>query len=846
MKNKKRNLFIYMTIIVVAAFSYAIINYRSLFILDGDNFEQGYLFLLGGLSKLKDGSFSSYDWTSGFGNDFLCYSFYSSPLFFMFSLLPKFLIKYFFLYYQLLKIVLLFIANYYWFSKITNNFRSILIGSFVITFSGWTFRYLSLMNYIGACIFFPLILGATENYLQKKQKVLLTMLVFLLTIHNYYFMYMLVPFLCLYILFRYIWMNKLLELKPIVFIEIKYIGIIFLGLLLAAFSLLPNAYIVFSMPRFADNATSLLTHLNFNEVYRLFSSIYTPVMNIFSYNPFISSWDGINIGWNGGGSLYSLIIFPFLIPLLFAIKDKRKKKILLTSFLLLFIFLYFKSFYILFQRTLESRWFYMFTFLAAFALTYINEEIEKENITRKQITYSLISIIACIFMVFVCSYIFKFNDLSSIKNILKTLIPVYLCIILYYIYYMKYKSLSLVLIAILSFEAIISGYLYCKSNTPLEEVFFKTEFLLEDVIKVIKENDSSFYRIVLDKESMPDYYKKANIPFAYDFPGVSMYTSTYEGNLSNYLRRINSGLWIYDTLFGRSEMYDQLSAKYYITYGENSSQSIPLDYEYLFDKNGFNVYVNNYSIGLGYALPSYSEEKMPSSYLEQDQIMQNFIISSDGENSNWTNSLKFLGKLTSDSYRELWLDIPIHDGILYFENFGIPCLTIELWNEDILIKKVTVEQFDYIDLIINDTEYVNKIVVIGEDIYDTNLFMNVFFKSHESLRREKENRKLLENIQYSKNKLTCSIETIDESLIYTSIPYSKGWQVYVNGMKVNTQKVNDGFLGFDIPGGDSKIKLEYKTPLKIPGTLISLITFTFIILFWINKYKQKIFKTNKT
>ena len=67
MKNKKRNLFIYMTIIVVAAFSYAIINYRSLFILDGDNFEQGYLFLLGGLSKLKDGSFSSYDWTSGFG-----------------------------------------------------------------------------------------------------------------------------------------------------------------------------------------------------------------------------------------------------------------------------------------------------------------------------------------------------------------------------------------------------------------------------------------------------------------------------------------------------------------------------------------------------------------------------------------------------------------------------------------------------------------------------------------------------------------------------------------------------------------------------------------------------------
>ena len=122
MKNKRLNLFIYITIIVVAAFLYAIINYKSLFILDGDNFEQGYLFLLGGLSKLKNGSFSAYDWSSGFGNDFLCYSFYSSPLFFMFLLLPKFLIKYFFLYYQMLKIVLLFIASYYWFSKISKNF----------------------------------------------------------------------------------------------------------------------------------------------------------------------------------------------------------------------------------------------------------------------------------------------------------------------------------------------------------------------------------------------------------------------------------------------------------------------------------------------------------------------------------------------------------------------------------------------------------------------------------------------------------------------------------------------------------------------------------------------------
>ena len=50
---------------------------------------------------------------------------------------------------------------------------------------------------------------------------------------------------------------------------------------------------------------------------------------------------------------------------------------------------------------------------------------------------------------------------------------------------------------------------------------------------------------------MPEYYKQANIPFAYNYSGTSIYNSTYEGEMSEYYERINNGLWIFNQLIGR-------------------------------------------------------------------------------------------------------------------------------------------------------------------------------------------------------------------------------------------------------------------------------------------------------
>ncbi|MBR1717827.1 MAG: YfhO family protein [Bacilli bacterium] len=81
-----------------------------------------------------------------------------------------------------------------------------------------------------------------------------------------------------------------------------------------------------------------------------------------------------------------------------------------------------------------------------------------------------------------------------------------------------------------------------------------------------------------------------------------------------------------------------------------------------------------------------------------------------------------------------------------------------------------------------------------------------------------------------------SINVINSSVIVTSIPYDKGFNVYIDGIKTKYKKVNECFIGFDISSGYHNIKIEYKAPYKNISLVISLIG---IILLIYNYIKEK-------
>jgi len=55
----------------------------------------------------------------------------------------------------------------------------------------------------------------------------------------------------------------------------------------------------------------------------------------------------------------------------------------------------------------------------------------------------------------------------------------------------------------------------------------------------------------------------------------------------------------------------------------------------------------------------------------------------------------------------------------------------------------------------------------------------------------------------------------------TSIPYSTGWRLKVDGRSVKTQVVNDGFVGAQLATGNHKIQLTYQTPGLLVGSWLT-------------------------
>ena len=115
--------------------------------------------------------------------------------------------------------------------------------------------------------------------------------------------------------------------------------------------------------------------------------------------------------------------------------------------------------------------------------------------------------------------------------------------------------------------------------------------------------------------------------------------------------------------------------------------------------------------------------------------------------------------------------------------------------------------------------------------YDDKVFNNVFNKLNTSP---------MEITKYTDTTVDAKIDVKEDGMLYTSIPYDKGWKVTIDGKQVDTYGFADAMLAFDISSGEHTIKLEYSPVGFIKGLLLSVFcTVTFILIVITNYYKEK-------
>lgn len=83
-----------------------------------------------------------------------------------------------------------------------------------------------------------------------------------------------------------------------------------------------------------------------------------------------------------------------------------------------------------------------------------------------------------------------------------------------------------------------------------------------------------------------------------------------------------------------------------------------------------------------------------------------------------------------------------------------------------------------------------------------------------------------------------TVSVSNDTVLFLSIPQSKGWHAYVDGEAVDTQTVAGAFIGFPLSNGEHEIVLQYRTPGIIWGVICTLLGIVILCLI-VRREKKK-------
>ncbi len=852
---KHWKLYLWVLLISTLCFSrYIFLNHGHL-MMYGDLYEINYKLWLGGWNAVHQGTLGEFCWSLGLGANTFSYVFYflTSPFFWLSCLFPREFIPYSFLVFQIVNMTIGFIVTDLWLSKVTKSELGSIVGSFIITFSAYVFFYIQApqLEYLFIC--YPLVLFFTECFLQdhKWKGVVLTLGI--TGIWNYYLLYMLVPFLIVYTVIRYLVLNQDWNMKELCKEAGKYFLLALLGIGLSAVILVPCGYLILSMPRFSSGSNTTQVILNIKQLYRIFTSLFFPPFAKLDANPLIEASSVTQYGWSGGCSLYALILSCILVPLMAKLRT-REKKFYLSFAGILLIFLLFPIFSYVFQMSVDTRFYYMYVLFFGMISSIVFEAIENKEIQIKSIQRAALITSICIIVSVAIAFIFKLNTTRLL--ILALLTSIVMIAFLYCYQRALQKINAKKIILLLSIEALFAGTMFGYRNEPIVYWALEEPSLHTNVSETLDqlEDEGSFYRVMYDSKTIvvkehddrdDDTFQEmsSNEPFANNYKGFGFYESVYNTNQEEFIVRMKS-TWNMWQMVGRTRTHNMLSSKYWYTY--DYSDPIPYGYEKVeTEDTPFDLYQNKNYVELGYTYDKTinSQYLLSLPYLEQDRIMDEYLAVETSTNTSYdtNDAITQIALLPDDDVRVYDFEEPVSNVILYIENFGLPHLTIRTYYEGNEVNTYDIWEFNYVDLPIY--EPIDQIVIDAPALYGGKTTVPLYIEQMDGLideQFEEYTQEHFENVNAQNDYIEADITVYDHTKhVFTSIPYDQGWSVTVDGQKIDYEKVQLGFIGFQLEPGEHHITFTYHIPgLRLGLTITGLSLGIFILLIIIEKKRS--------
>lgn len=720
-----------------------------------------------------------------------------------------------------------------------NNFLICIFG-LLYAFSGYFCAYYWNIMWLDGMVFLPLIMYGINKIVDDKKPIFYTIFLAIMLFSNYFIGYMICIFSIFYFL-GYFFYRGDFKIKNILTKFLMFALFSFLAAGLVSFALLPLFYSLNSISATSGSFPDART--NFGLIDYLFNHIAGTNRTVFAS-------DTLPLP-----NVYSGVISICLILILFVNnKINIKAKLISISAILFFFF----SFNI---NTLDFIWHafhvpndlpWRYSFIYVFVLITIAyySLINIKNVSKLKTTICFM--ITFVFIMLASKLSFK--NLSDDRIII--------CLILLTCYYIIYlisfikkvpkKLIVILMISFISFECTWAiNYNWNIDHDITTFMSDKTPY--QDLIKKSYELDNDLYRT--EKTD----YLTLNDGAWYDYKGISTFSSmAYEsvakfqrmmgmaGNDINsyYYKNCNSP--IYNTMFNiKYLMGNYVDDDYYTLVYSNDYYNLneykyPSSMVYMVNENiknwkliSYNPFLNQQNFVYFSTLNDDVFEPLSVSSISGGSIIdENSLNNSNGEFDyaleNGSNSITFsLENLNEES-------IYLYIGGNNVSSFEVDGSYYGITSDEYYIVNVGKKLPGIVDIKINFNDNNDgNLKFYAYTINDATF--NEFYNNIQS--------GLLITEKYSDSLIIGKITAKENQTAFTTIAYDKGWSVYVDGKKVETYKIADAYLGFDVPSGTHEIKLSFY-PVKLKEGLIisigSLITlFAYFVFTDPVKYKNK-------
>ena len=710
-------------------------------------------------------------------------------------------------------LVILSIIFFYKWLKPKFNTTITTTATFIFAMAGpliyHTHRHLMFNNYM---LFLILALIFVDKYFDNKDKRGLIISVLLIILTSYFYSVTAIFTICLYALYKYLKITLKITFKSFIKEMFKFIGTIFVPIIISAFFLLPTIYTILN-GRSADssniNALELLIP-NFN-------------INNFMYQSY-------SVG------LSSILIFSIIDNLLNKKKENKTISIISIIILIFPIICYIFNGFLYVDGKCFIPLLPLFCYLIANTLN---------NIEKKDYDINKLLIISSIILLIIILTNLNYKYLIIFIIDTGIVITTLLC-------YKKKKNILIICIPLIIFSITCSMFINNNDRLVTQEKFNDINNINNN-INIDYDNNYRSGNLFYILENVNNILDK-------NYYSTTIYSSTENNYYTNFVRNIF-----------QNEIYNK--DYHTLTQSNNVLFNMYMGTKYLispypiigYNKISESVYQNNDVFSIGYAnsnLMSLEEFNTLSYPYTIDALMNYTIVDKKLDyvykNNNITNydkniklidgnldykyiDNKYIFDIEKNTNLKLKLDEEVKDKIII--------ITLDMNYNDNIDTSITINNtkntLSYKNWKYHNHNYTFNYVTTN-NILDVNISkghyeidnINIYILDYDDYKNINKTHDKF-NFTYQNDTIKGSIDVKKDGYFNLSIPYDDGFTIKLDDEIIDYELVNTSFIGFPINQGKHEIEITYNAPYFKEGLIISLIgVIIYLIIFWRFKHEK--------